>query len=115
MTSRGDWFGRLDWVSWPTQQTPYERVAALLWETLALRHGFPPSDLESVSWEARRRVGDALNELRNDIEEIESDLRLHKEERIRLRGEVMRLERELRSHNKPTCVRMGLEDCGCRK
>lgn len=113
MTSRGDWFGRLDWVSWPTQQTPYERVAALMREMVVAQYGLSAAgDLAAF---AHQRVNRALADLQKDIEELESDLRLHKEERIRLRGEVMRLERELRSHNKPTCVRMGLEDCGCRK
>ena len=110
MTSRGDWFSRL---GWSTQQTPYERVELLLRESVTEQYG--PSRVSDETWFAHRRVGDALNELRNYIEELESDLRLHKEDRLRLRGEVMRLERELREIGKPTCVRMGLEDCGCRK
>lgn len=110
MTSRGDWFSRL---GWSTQQTPYERVSSLLLEMFVARYGMGRSD--EIASIARDRVYGALADLREDIENMESDLRLHKEDRLRLRAEVMRLERELRESGKPTCVRMGLEDCGCRK
>lgn len=87
MTTRGDWLSRL---GWSTQQTPFERVELLLRESVVEQYG--PLRASDATWFAHRRVGDALNELRKYIEDTEADLRLHKEERIRLRGEVMRLE-----------------------